>query len=217
MMQKIFSQEIRFKDENGEEYPEWEEKKLGDIITLMQSGLSRRLEDRDIGLPVIRSNNLIDGKINTDNIKYWYNVDDQGSKLENYFLKDGNLLVNFINSLAQIGKVAIYNNQLKRNTIFTTNIMRLNFNNNISVRYVYNYFQLKKYNNYIQSIAKPAVNQASFTTVDFKNFILKIPVLEEQQKIANFLSTLDKKLEKEQEKLDSLNQWEKGLLQQMFV
>src|SRR5699024_3504432 len=32
MMQKIFSRELRFKDDEGRDYPEWEEKKLGDYI-----------------------------------------------------------------------------------------------------------------------------------------------------------------------------------------
>ena len=31
-MQKIFSRELRFKDENGNDYPEWEEKKLSELL-----------------------------------------------------------------------------------------------------------------------------------------------------------------------------------------
>lgn len=217
MMQKIFSQEIRFKDENGEEYPEWEEKRLGEIVILMQSGISRRLSEKDIGVPVIRSNNLIDEKIDKTDIKYWYEIDNKGANLENYFLKKGDLLINFINSLAQIGKSAVYNDELKRKCIFTTNIMRLNFNDNIDTKYIFRYFQLNKYKNYIKSIAKPAVNQASFTTVDFKKFKIDIPVLKEQKKIANFFYLIDEKLNKEKEKLDLLKECKKGLLQQMFV
>src|SRR5690554_7816653 len=45
-MQKIFSQEIRFKDEDGNDYPEWEEKKLGDIGYFQTSSVNK-LSNKD--------------------------------------------------------------------------------------------------------------------------------------------------------------------------
>jgi type I restriction enzyme S subunit len=127
---------LRFKNDDGQEFSEWGEKTLDDIIEQMQSGVSRLLNDSDVGLPVIRSNNLINEKLNVSEIKYWYLLDNQGVNLENYYLKEGDLLVNFINSLAQIGKVALFEDLLKRNTIFTTNIMRLSFKKNTNYRFI---------------------------------------------------------------------------------
>lgn len=46
---------------------------------------------------------------------------------------------------------------------------------------------------------------------------IKVPCLEEQTKIVNFLSNIDEIVEKEKEKLEKLRLWKKGLLQQMFV
>ena len=112
VMQKLFSQEIRFKREDGSSFPNWEEKTLSELTTLMQSGLSRLLNDQNIGLPVIRSNNIQDGMLDIQDIKYWYREDPQGANTANYFLEENNLLVNFINSIAQIGKVALYKNYL---------------------------------------------------------------------------------------------------------
>ncbi len=217
VMQKIFSQEIRFKDENGNDYPDWEEKRLGEIIYKMQSGISRKLSDTDIGIPILRSNNLINGKLDVSDIKFWYLKDNQGTNLENYYLREGDLLVNFINSIAQIGKVALYENLLQRDTIFTTNLMRLSFKENVNHYFVFYYFHLKIYTDYIQSITKPAVNQASFTTKDFQNFELFFPSLSEQQKISTFLSKIDKKIESLNNQLTQTQQFKKGLLQQMFV
>ena len=110
---------LRFPEFSGE----WEEKKLGDFNTLMQSGLSRMLSDSDIGMPVIRSNNIQSESLNIEDLKYWYIKDPQGANIENYFLSENDVLVNFINSLAQIGKSVLYKNILSRNTIFTTNII----------------------------------------------------------------------------------------------
>lgn len=47
--------------------------------------------------------------------------------------------------------------------------------------------------------------------------VIELPYIEEQKKIGEFLNTINAKLEKEQEKLDYLNEYKKGLLQQMFV
>lgn len=132
----IDSPKLRFKDFKLDiEY-----KELKEFISLIQSGLSRQLRDEDIGLPVLRSNNLQDNSIDIKDIKYWYLNDPQGANTSNYFLEKNDLLVNFINSISQIGKSAIYQNELNRNTILTTNIFRLRFNKLINPLYIGYFF-----------------------------------------------------------------------------
>lgn len=218
MMQKLFSQQIRFKADDGSEFDEWETNCLGDTVTTMQSGLSRQLHDEDIGLVVLRSNNIIDNKVSFDDVKFWYLNDPQGADVNNYLLDDGDVLVNFINSMAQIGKSAIYRKTLDRKVICTTNILRIKADQTkLTSEYLNFIFQTNEYQNYIQSITKPAVNQASFTTKEFKMMIFKIPCLEEQAKITNFLSAIDQKIEMVTQQIEQAKQWKKGLLQQMFV
>lgn len=218
MMQKLFSQQIRFKADDGSEFGEWETKCLGDTVTTMQSGLSRQLHDEDIGLVVLRSNNVIDNKVSFDDVKFWYLNDPQGADVNNYLLDDGDILVNFINSMAQIGKSAIYRKTLDRKVICTTNILRIKADQTkVTSEFLNFIFQTNEYQNYIQSITKPAVNQASFTTKEFKMMIFKIPCLEEQTKIANFLSAIDQKVDVVAQQIEQAKQWKKGLLQQMFV
>lgn len=191
-------------------------KELGSLITLMQSGLSRQLKDEDIGLPVLRSNNIQDFRVDYQDIKYWYKNDPQGADTKNYLLKHNDLLVNFINSMAQIGKSAIYNGELGRNAIITTNLMRLQFNNLVIPKFISYYFQTKQYEDYIQSITKPAVNQASFTTKEFQK--LKVPYfsIEEQTKIASFLSNVDEKISQLTQKHELLSQYKQGMMQKLF-
>jgi type I restriction enzyme S subunit len=205
---------LRFKEFSGA----WEVKKtLGDVIEVMQSGISRMLNDSDVGLPVIRSNNLQNNKLDTSDLKYWYEVDDQGANLENYFLNEGDLLVNFINSPAQIGKCALYESKfLKRNVIFTTNIMRLSFNKNADYRFIFCFFQTNHYTKHIESITKPAVNQASFTTKEFKTLKIPLPTLPEQTKIANFLTAIDEKIAQLSQTAQLLTDYKKGVMQQIF-
>ena len=59
-MQKIFSQELRFKDENGDDYPEWEEKKMGEITTMFSGGTPQSTNTRYYkgDIPFIRSGEI---------------------------------------------------------------------------------------------------------------------------------------------------------------
>jgi len=203
---------LRFPEFSGD----WEKKKLGEITTQMQSGVSRKLNDSDIGLPILRSNNIQNEGLDVTDIKYWYLKDDQGVNLENYYLKENDVLVNFINSLAQIGKVALFSDLLNRDTIFTTNLLRLSFKNIVDTRFVFYNFNLKSYKDYIQSITKPAVNQASFTTKEFQNYILDLATLPEQQKISSVLTAVDNKLQTLKKKKTLLEQYKKGMMQKIF-
>ena len=50
-----------------------------------------------------------------------------------------------------------------------------------------------------------------------KDLIIDVPKLEEQTKIAHFLSALDKKIAVVDEQIEKTKEWKKGLLQRMFV
>lgn len=204
---------LRFKEFTDE----WQEKKLGNCLTLMKSGLSRELQLDDIGYPVIRANNTYGGKINFDDLKYWHINDPQGANTQNYILEENDVLVNFINSIPRMGESSVYKNTLGRPAIYTTNLLRLRFNNELDYRIFYNYTLIPKYKNYIMAITKPAVNQASFTTVDFKKMPIKLPKIEEQEKIADFLSKVDELINEHESEVADLEAQKKGLMQKLFT
>ncbi len=192
---------------------DWEVVRLKDIVVYSQSGLSRKLSNNDIGLPVIRSNNIKNNTIDFSEIKYWYRNDPQGANTQNYVLQNNDILLNFINSLAQIGKCAIFINSLNRDTIFTTNIMRLKLNPTKITPYFYILQTLnERYLYYIGSIAKPAVNQASFTSNDYKMYKISLPPITEQEKIAEVLSCWDDGIEVLEKLLDKKQLHKKNLM-----
>lgn len=203
---------IRFPSFSGH----YTEKSLHDAVLELKSGLSRMFSDSDIGLPVIRSNNIKDYCLDFNELKYWFEKDTQGATTSNYHLRDGDILVNFINSQAQIGKSAIYYNALNRDCIYTTNILSLRINKEYSPEFIFFFFQTKKYDDYIQSITKPAVNQASFTTKDFRKMKIFFPDLTEQTKIANFLCSVDEKIALLNKQYELLCQYKKGMMQKIF-
>ena len=170
---------------------EWPVVKISDISTFLKSGLSRKLSDDDIGLPVIRSGNIQNGQFVYSDVKYWYKDDPQGSNTKDYVLEEGDVLVNFINSASQIGKTAIFRDT-GRECIYTTNIFRMKLTDNCN-EYYYNWFAMSDYYyRQLQNIIQPAVNQASFTTVNFLKLNVPLPPIELQNEFADFVHKVDK-------------------------
>ena len=174
----------------------WEKTDIGECVSSMKSGLSRLLSETDIGLPMLRSCNIGEKYPVFNNLKYWYSKDPQGANTRNYILSDGDILVNFINSISQIGKSCIFKNEINRDCIYTTNILRLVVTNSVVNEYLFFVTQNDRYNRFISTITKPAVNQASFTTKDLKKFRFLLPPLPEQKAIVDLLSTWDEAIEK---------------------
>ena len=220
MLSKMFPKdgqivpEIRLEGFEGD----WRIVKLGDVLSELKSGLSRELSNDDIGLPVIRANNISDGNLNLDrDIKYWFKEDPKGANTANYFVKKNDILVNFINSEAKMGTAAIVSREPDRETIYTTNILKLTVKEDYYPYFIYLMTFVQSYQNYIKSITKPAVNQASFTTVDFKKYEFLCPAFQEQQVIGAYFSNLDNLINSYQEKISQLDTLKKKLLQDMFI
>ncbi len=160
------------------------------------------LSNNDIGLPVIRANNINEGYLNMEtDIKYWYEKDPQGADINNYLVSKGDILINFINSEAKMGTATVVQKVLNRKTIYTTNILKARVDENYDKYFWFTLTLTDKYKNDIKIITKPAVNQASFTTVDFKKLSYLFPNLKEQQKIGNYFSNLDRLITLHQRKI----------------
>lgn len=191
MMQKIFSRELRFKDDDGRDYPEWEEKKLGDItdIGTGSNDLQDKVED---GLYpfFVRSANI--ERINT------YTFDGEAILIPG----DGNIgqIYHYIN-----GKFAYHQRVYKISDFIT----------GVSGKYIYYYMSRFFLKEALKNSVKATVDSLRLPTLTGMHILL--PCIEEQEKITSVLSNIESKVEKEQDKLDSLNEYKKGLLQQMFV
>lgn len=191
MMQKIFSRELRFKDDDGRDYPEWEEKKLGDVtdIGTGSNDLQDKVEDGKYPF-FVRSANI--ERINS------YTFDGEAILIPG----DGNIgqIYHYIN-----GKFAYHQRVYKIS----------DFIDGVSGKYIYYYMSRFFLKEALKNSVKATVDSLRLPTLTGMNVLL--PCVEEQEKITKLLSELEVKVEKEQEKLDSLNEYKKGLLQQMFV
>ncbi|NVK08071.1 MAG: restriction endonuclease subunit S [Tenacibaculum sp.] len=210
IMQKIFSQELRFKDDEGNEYPDWKEKTLKTLLKSYRLGGNYSNSDKITEKPLIKMGNLGRGNIKTDKIQY---IED-GEVVDSIdIVKEGDLFFNTRNTLELVGKVAIWRNELPL-AYYNSNLMKMDFDNNYFMNYRLNSFEgikgLKRY-------ATGTTSVAAIYTKDLLKLKLNIPSLEEQAKIANFLSVIDDKIQLVNTQIEKTKEFKKGLLQQMFV
>ncbi|WP_297089426.1 restriction endonuclease subunit S [uncultured Draconibacterium sp.] len=211
VMQQIFSQQIRFKADNGSNFPEWEEKKLDSIVSKITNGISLDQNSEQIGYRVTRIETISDGTINLAKVGY---VDTQ-KDISSYRLLEGDLLFSNINSVAHIGKIVRVDSDF--NLYHGMNLLNIRVDKAFDNQFIYYQLSRKQMKNYFERICNRAVNQASINQTDLKKTIVLCPCLEEQHKIADFLSALDTKIEQVNTQLEQTKTFKKGLLQKMFV
>ena len=214
MMQKIFSQQIRFKAGDGSEFGEWEYYKLGELTTLITKGttptsLGGKFENSGINFIKIESLSS-DGKFLLD--KFAYIDENTHNKLARSKLEHDDILFSIAGAL---GRVAIISRDyLPANTNQALAIIRLK--DKKITRYIY-YFLNSDYVKKIIDAESVQLAQANFSLGQLANLDVLVPCLEEQTKIANFLSAIDQKIEVVAQQIEQAKTWKKGLLQQMFI
>ena len=197
---------LRFPEFKGE----WEEKELGEVLKSISNGLSLQQNSLKKGFKVTRIETISDKKINIEKVGYI----DTKQDLSDYKLVIGDILFSNINSLEHIGKSVIVDKDY--NLYHGMNLLRLVVTSSNIPKFVYYQITLDKIQNNIRNRANRAINQASINQSELQKIPLCIPSIEEQQKIADCLSSLDELIEARREKIASLKAYKKGLLQQLF-
>ena len=211
VMQKIFSQEIRFKADDGSEFPEWEEQTLGNICTNITNGLSLDQNGNQTGFKVTRIETISSAVVNPEKVGYV----ETSTDISGYRLEVGDMLFSNINSVAHIGKIAYLDQDY--DLYHGMNLLRLTVAPSYDAKFIYFVLTSKKYKQYFERICNKAVNQASINQTDLRRTKLTLPNRAEQGKIQEFLTMLDHKLEQLHKQILQAKTFKQGLLQQMFV
>lgn len=188
IMQKIFNQEIRFKDDDGNEFGDWEEKKLGDII----------IDEKSTNRPAKSA--LQDWLY-----PFFTNSTSNQSEFLNEFDYEGEYII------ANTWWEAFFDYYNWKIAVMSDNYVFWS-NNNV----IYIYYILK---NLEQEINRVCFYGSWIKHLDkhyFKNLEIKIPVIKEQEKIANFISDIDKKLENIDKEIEKINNYKKWVMQEIF-
>ncbi|EJT5937111.1 restriction endonuclease subunit S [Clostridium perfringens] len=216
MMQKIFSQKIRFKDGNGRDYPEWEEEKLGGIGQTY-TGLSGKTKD-DFGFGNGKYITYVNIFKNTKvDINMFDLVDIKKDEKQNKVLKGDILFTASSETPNEVGMASVCDNNIE-NLYLNSFCFGFRLNSKKDIDYIFIGYLLRSPSLRKKiSILAQGSTRYNLSKSELMKIKIQIPCLEEQRKIVNFLSNIDNIIEKESKKLEELKQWKKGLLQQMFV
>ena len=206
-MQKIFSQELRFKGYSSE----WTESKLEDLGTFKKGKYLSKSDLSDSGVPCILYGQLY--TIYNEIVRQVESVTNADNKLL-YLSKGGEIL--FPCSDVTPTGIACASYLPYQGVALGGDIHVFNSKCNVSgalLSYILN--SVAK-----QEILKIAQGSTVFHTYasDLKKISVNLPsTIDEQRKIAEFLSAFDEKIEAVKRQVEAMKQVKKGLLQQMFV
>lgn len=200
-MQKIFSQDLRFKDENGNNYPEWEILKIGDI-------LKERLERSDNG-------EMLSVTINKGVVKFKdLGRTDNSSKDKSNYKKVYPNDIAYNSMRMWQGASGKSNYEGIVSPAYTVLMPKESINSDYISYYFKTHSLIYKFRINSQGLTSDTWNLKYKQIKDIK---IKIGVIREQEKIARFLNVLGDSISKKEEKIETLKQFKQGLLQKMFV
>lgn len=211
LMQKIFNQEIRFKDKNGHDYPDWDDKKFTYSFPNVTNGFVGTATPyyRSYGICYIQGKNIKRNDIDPKGMIY---VNDEFHlKQKKSQLKENDILM--VQS-GHVGECVVVPKQYEGANCHALLIAKPNGRSDSKfIVFYFNSFYGRKMlwklttGNTIKHILAS----------DLKKTTLPFPTLKEQQKIADFLSSMDQSINKLKNQIEQTIQFKKGLLQRMFV
>ena len=203
LMQQLFSGELRFRDEEGKEYPAWEIKKLGSLVEI-RSGYSPSKYDFVEGgaYPFLKVEEL------NNSTKYQQN--------SRFYTNNGKGLIERDSVIFPKRGAAILGNKVRiliKEAFIDSNLMTIKpINDELYHEFLYYKIFAAKLYKIADTSTIPQINNKHI-----EPHKMLIPSYSEQRKIANCLSSIDKKIDATTNQITKTQTFKKGLLQKMFV
>src|SRR5699024_6672740 len=203
-----FSQELRFKDGNGNNYSEWIKTNLKFLVSYKNGKGYEKEVVQNGKYNIINLNSISTKGMLKDSGKY--------TDFEDITLKKNDLIM-ILSDVAKgnlIGKTAIIDQDdkyLLNQRVASLRIKDESTSNVLFIYYFINYFRQYFIN------MSTGMSQLNINKSTVEDFLIYLPYIEEQDKIGNFFSNLDKSIIKQLDKIELLKERKKGFLQKMFV
>jgi type I restriction enzyme S subunit len=208
VMQKIFNQEIRFKDNGEKDFPEWEIKRIGDVAKL-KNGYAFKSSSYDASgsFTVVTIANVQSGKMVFDRESFLKELPNDLQKHQ--ILDVGDTLISLTGNVGRACKVT------RENCLLNQRVGKL-IATDISPEYLYELINSDKFLSAMTELSQGGA-QKNIGTSDVEGYEIPVPSKLEQSLIFALLSSLQKQIELSQMQVELAKQYKQGLLQQMFI
>jgi type I restriction enzyme S subunit len=207
LMQKLFSQQLRFTRDDGGAFPSWEQKWLGELGKFTSGGTPDTNNDSYWcgHIPWISSSDILENDLRSPKVTRFIN--DKALKASATKTVPANSIL--IVSRVGVGKLAISRQEVCTSQDFTS------FTPTDANAFFLGYWMLSNTNALLRLSQGTSIK--GLTSDDLKQLLIPLPHLDEQAKIADALSAMDAKIQAVADQITKFQTFKKGLLQQMFV
>ncbi|WP_049280425.1 restriction endonuclease subunit S [Staphylococcus aureus] len=216
-MQKIFSQELRFKDENGNDYPDWENVMLQKVLKDKTEGIKRGpfggALKKDIfvesGYAVYEQRNAI---YDISNFRYYID-ENKYNEMLSFSVQPNDIIMSCSGT---IGRLSLIPQNFTKGII---NQALIRFRTNHKIRS--EFFLIFMRSNQMQRKILEANPGSAITNLvpvkELKLIPFPLPVKFEQDKISQFILIINRRIEQSEKKIESLKNRKQGFLQKLFI
>ena len=202
---------LRFKDDNRQDYPEWEENKLGDIGCVMRELTYKPTDVRDDGIRVFRSSNISEDT-------FIYGEDDvfvDVNAVNIPFVQNGDILITAANGSSRlVGKHSVIHGVLNDTAVHGGFMLLIRSKDSAFINSSMYSSWYKKFVYKFVAGGNGAIGNLKKS--DLENVHLFVPCEKEKNKINDFLTTVEKRITAQQNIIADLEETKKGLLQKIF-
>lgn len=188
----------------------WSVSSIGDVVHTAQYGISESLSEEG-QYPIFRMNNIVNGKMVDEPLKY---IDLEDDEFEKYRVKKGDVLFNRTNSLELVGKTGIY--ELKGDHVFASYLVRLQTNAKADSHYLNYYMNSSEAQNRMMDFATKGVSQANINANSIQQVKLPLPPVEEQKEVVARLNSIDSQIKSNEQYKSQLKRLKRGLMQDLL-
>jgi type I restriction enzyme S subunit len=195
---------------------EWDVVRFENVIEFLQYGLSYLCNDDNHGKPVLRIPNIINGLIDTNDLKYIALNNDEINKFQ---LLNGDLL--FVRTNGQkhlLGRCAIFKNNPK-GSLFASYLIRARLKSEVMLPdFILHYSKTNNYRSLVNSYASGAADgKYNINTETLRSLIIPVPPIIEQKKIVGILDIIDRKLSLQRQRTTHYEQLKQGLMNELLT